>query len=168
MSLCLQLKWHAAWTSNLLRFVLITDPLLQGIGVLSRKWGQTPDSSVIAAKFLAIPRGLVYIRRRNIPEVQRPAGPQAHAWCTLPACLSLCAPDARPPQRPNLAEKFSLSPSTPNSSRTYVTSSPCTVLTCLGDHNHSRKNKVKVPNTLLLPAGLPGEHVQRAALGSNT
>lgn len=40
VSLCLQLKWHAAWTSNLLHFVLITDPLLQGIGVLSRKWGK--------------------------------------------------------------------------------------------------------------------------------
>lgn len=57
VSLCLRLKWHAGWTSNLLYFMLIMDPLLQGIRVLSRKMGQTPDSSVSAAKFSAIPRG---------------------------------------------------------------------------------------------------------------
>lgn len=167
MSLCLQLKWHAAWTSNLLCFMLITDPLLQGIGVLSRKWGKLLTLLSLLLNFQPSPGAGVHKEEKHPrgAEVSRPAGSRLVHTACMP--FSMCS-RRRPPQRPNLAGKFSLSPSNPNSSQTYVTSSPCTALTCLRDHNHSRKNKVKVPNTLLLPAGLPGEHVQRAALGSNT
>lgn len=91
VSLCLRLKWHAAWTSNLLCFMLIMDPLLQSIAVLFRKMGQTPDSSVSAAKFAAIPRGWCTQEEKHPrgAEACRPAGSLlVHAAC-MP--FSMCS-----------------------------------------------------------------------------
>lgn len=91
MSLCLQLKWHAAWTSNLLRFMLITDPLLQGIGVLSRKWGKLLTLLSLLLNFQPSPGAGVHKEEKHPrgAEASRPAGSRlVHAAC-MP--FSMCS-----------------------------------------------------------------------------
>lgn len=162
VSICLRLEKHTARTSNLLCLMLTADPLCsKALGSFPGNGANScPDSSAIADTFSTIPRGWdTPGGEASILGVQRPAGQLLTPCSRQHAFLCLLQTEGLPRDHA-LQENSHCPQGNPNSLSTYVTSSPSTALTCLRDHNHSRKNKVKVPNTLLLPVDLPGAHVQ--------